>query len=100
MIRCKLRMQRETHEAAFASRLNVRDDEQWLRLQLAVLKNPNAARTLGENHATVGRPNDRPGHLQIPNDRFNFEACLRLRRVFNFTSATACWRVTTRKQHC
>ena len=77
MIRSELRMQHDAHQTAFAARLDVRHSEQWRLAQLSVFENAHPALPLGENHATIRRPNDRPHDFQIADDGFNFEAGLR-----------------------
>ena len=77
VIRSKLRMQRDAHQSALALRIHVRHGEQRRRAQLSVLKHSHASGPLGKDHPAIGRPNDRPGHFQIANDRLNLEAGLR-----------------------
>ena len=76
VIRSKLRMQGDTHQSAFAARLDIGDDEQGLRAQLSIFKDAHPARSLGKEHPPIRRPHDRPDNLQIRNYRFNLEAGL------------------------
>src|ERR1041385_5298707 len=95
MITAELRVQCDAHQPAFARRLNVRHDEQRLRIQRAFFKHTHASRTLGKDHATVRRPHDRPGHLESTDDLLDFETNTRLFGSSNFTCATSRRRLTT-----
>ena len=107
MIRGKLRMQRNAHQSAFAGWLNIRHGEERLGSQLAILVNANAAGALGKKHAAIRRPDNRPGHFQIADNRFNSKTyaslcwilCRRLlRRRLHFAGAAAGRRLATRRQ--
>src|SRR5581483_209549 len=77
MVRSELRMQRDRHQAAFAARLDIRNDEDRLRAQLSILVSAHATGALSEEHAPIRRPDDRPNYFQIRNDCFDFETRLR-----------------------
>jgi len=102
VIAAELRMQRDTHQTALATRLNIRHDKQRLRPQRAILKNAHTAGTLGKDHATVGCPNNGPRHFNLANHGFDFEAYAALRRTRDLTRSTPCRRMTASntKSYC
>src|SRR5215472_16692733 len=97
MIRTKLRMQDDAHQATFASRFNIGYGIQRLWHQLPILVDPDSSRTFSKDHAPIGRPDYRPGYLQITYDCFDFEAGLRLRGLFNLTGPAPWGRMTARQ---
>src|SRR5262245_34700618 len=58
MIRGELWMQRNAHQSAFATRLDVRHDKQRLRAQFSILIDAYSSRPFSEKHSTVRRPHN------------------------------------------
>src|SRR6266496_4155182 len=88
-------MQRDAHQSSLAARLNVWHSEQWLRSQLSILVHTHTARSFSEEHASVGRPDDRPHNFQVWNYSFNPERRLSQLRRFDFASTATGRRMTT-----
>src|SRR6185369_13273625 len=82
-ISAELRMQRYAHQTAFARLLNIRNDEQRLRFQRAVLDYTDTPGTLSDDHSSIRRPHDGPWHLESTNNLLDLKtySCLRGRRL-------------------
>src|SRR5215813_6204702 len=81
-------MQRDAHQTTLARLFDIRHHKQRFRPQRASLKDAHTTGTLGEDHATVRRPNNGPRHLKSTNHLFNFETGAGLRRTLDLARPT------------
>jgi len=64
------RIERQPHEAGLAPRGDG-ERRDGLRVEAAILHDPDAADTLGDEEPPVGRERQRPGDLQATRDRLD-----------------------------